>query len=385
MIYLDVTELVQNPLRTGIQRVVRKLLAKWRGDKPLVPCVFDAVANSLLLVPDEAVEIITEQREELKSAQVHELQQMLQAIRARRPARPVDPPAGKLLVPELFFDPARCAYYARRLRQDPAGTHFLVHDFIPWLHPEAVRVDDASPFMHYLNVIQAARSLAFVSETSRREWAERIVRRKDAAAQVISNGADGLDLPRQTWRPDRRAVVCIGSLDGRRNQHLIVRAFQRLWSEGGRMPLEIVGHAFHPSHPVAAEVIAASHAQTLLTLTTDATDAELGEILERARATIFASSIEGFGLPPVESLYAGIPVIVTADVPSIVGLPPRGQIRLAEISEDAIYDALLQISDDNRAAALWKEARGLRLPTWSDFADNIERWLCGDAPDADPA
>src|SRR4029450_3014568 len=104
-------------------------------------------------------------------------------------------------------------------------------------------------------------------------------------------------------------------------------------------------------------------------------DERLRSILKRARATVFASKSEGFGLPPYESLAVGIPVIVTEDLPSIQLISPLGQIRLACPDADSIAASVAKLMDDDFARGLWREATNVRIPTWEDLARQVSAWV----------
>ena len=59
MIILDVTELIANPIRAGIQRVVRELIRRWPADVPMRVARYDPT-EGLVAVPDSAVELVTD-------------------------------------------------------------------------------------------------------------------------------------------------------------------------------------------------------------------------------------------------------------------------------------------------------------------------------------
>ena len=374
MIHIDITELVSNPLRTGIQRVVRELLKNWRAATPLSPCVYDRARNVLVQLPPAALAVLRDERDDLRSASPAQLADEIRRIRAQGPVKRVDPQSGQLLVPELFYDAARCHFYRRKLAADPAFAHFLIYDFIPWLEPSSVGVEDASPLMHYLNLTQMAASTAFISERTRDDWARRILRRPHATGPVVPLGADGLGLEKQHWRADRQMFTCVGSLDGRRNQHLVVRAFRELWAKGFDMRLAIYGHSFDATQAIANEVITAARIEPLLDHFTDATDRDVMDGLRASRATIYLSTVEGYGLPPVESLHAGIPVITT-DIPSISNLPQRGYLRLRSTEADELEAAILRLADDRTAEQIWQVAASVQLTTWRDFAVAMADWI----------
>lgn len=104
-------------------------------------------------------------------------------------------------------------------------------------------------------------------------------------------------------------------------------------------------------------------------------DERLRRIMTGARATVFASKSEGFGVPPYESLAVGIPVIVTEDLASIQLIPPLGQIRLPRPDADSIAAAVAKLMDDEFARSLWREAANVRIPTWQDLARQVSAWV----------
>jgi glycosyltransferase involved in cell wall biosynthesis len=100
-------------------------------------------------------------------------------------------------------------------------------------------------------------------------------------------------------------------------------------------------------------------------------------MLRTARAMIFPSEGEGYGIPPMEALHAGIPVIVSQHLPAIAGLPALGQLRLDTITPGALMQAVRHLLDDTTGQALWHDAARMPVPTWSDFAHRIAAWVQG--------
>lgn len=386
-ILADVTELAAHPHRTGIQRVVRAALRYWPAGHPVLPCRFDAARKALVPLPPRAVALLTEADPAIRALSADPLKAQLQDALHAGSSEPVDmSQPARIFVPELFFDEARARFYRDLLNRDPQRAAFLVYDFIPWLRPDLLEVDRTHPVMPYLSVLLAARRLAFISAATQIAFARRIRRSDHPEGVVLPLGADALltdgILQRQGFRSDRRLFVALGSIDGRKNQDIMAAAFLRLRAAGAPVRLVIVGGVFanRKAQAQAAAVKAAIAADPDgIRHLSDASDEEVAALLAAARATLYLSDAEGYGLPPVEGLAAGIPAIVGGEVPSVTELPPRGWVRLPTLSVEALAAAVAQLVADDQAAALWAEAATLVLPTWSGFAQAAAHWLNGAA------
>ena len=58
-------------------------------------------------------------------------------------------------------------------------------------------------------------------------------------------------------------------------------------------------------------------------------DVVLSELYRRARAFAYVPLTEGYGLPPLEAMRAGIPTVVSDEVPSVHDLGAPGPRRPA--------------------------------------------------------
>ncbi len=385
-VLIDVTELAAHPHRTGIQRVARATLRYWPSTHPVLPCRFEAGRGALVPLPPRAVTLLAEADPALRALPADVLRAELRVALATGSQEPVSTdPQARVLVPELFFDPARAQFYRDLLARNPTRAAFVVYDFIPWLRPDLLQVDRTHPLMPYLAVLGAAQRLAFISQATRAACIGRILRRAPAEGVVLPLGADALLadglLPRQAFRPDRRLIVALGSIDGRKNQDLIAAAFARVRASGAPVRLVIVGGVFdnHRAQAHAAAVRAAAAADPDgINHVPHASDTDIAALLAEARATLYLSDAEGYGLPPVEGLAAGIPAIVGGEVPSVAELPSQGWIRLPTLSVEALVEALGQLVADDRAAALWAETATLTLPSWRGFAAAAAGWISRD-------
>lgn len=368
-VILDITELVQNPIRTGIQRVVRELIRHWPDPEDLRLARFDPLTG-LHPIPPSVTSLLVNGDGVLADAKPDQIASL---IKERLDNAVIPLPEGALIfVPEVFFDHARCAWYRHILANDRNAVAFLLYDFIPWLFPHRFGFSGTAALMPYLQVVRTAVKVAFISGQTKLHYFDRIKHAPAGAEPVLPLGADGLSLPRQTFDPAKKTWVSIGSIDGRKNQARIVQAFCQLWNDGFDGELVLIGRVFDNMDEEWRRIKV--HDRRFRHIQ-DATDEEIENELRRARATIYLSDIEGFGLPPMESLQVGIPVIVTQGVPSVQDIYSNGQIRLKCPSVKNITCSVKYLSDDNIAADLWKQASKLYLPKWREFSKMTSDWL----------
>ncbi len=119
----------------------------------------------------------------------------------------------------------------------------------------------------------------------------------------------------------------LGTLEPRKNAAAVLRAFERLWEEDIDARLTVIGRPA-PDAPAEQRLIERLADEPRLRVLGRAPDSAVRTALRGARALLFPSEGEGFGIPPMEALHAGIPAVIAASLPAAQGLPALGQIRL---------------------------------------------------------
>lgn len=357
-VHIDITNLLREPIRTGIQRVERELIRHWPDGSRLVPVV--AGRRHFRVLPRAVLDAL--------AADVPVRPRLLLA-----PTLRATPGRLRLLNPELFFDAGRARLYAAMIRARAGWIGWLLYDFLPWLAPGFFHPSAPTAGMPFLAALREVPHVAHISAQTRREYEARIMHGTGRAGPVVSLGGDGLGLPRQDFAPRRRLFVALGTLEPRKNVAAILEAFGRLWARGRDAELAVIGMLRAGTGPEAA-LLHRFRDERRLRYIGAADDATVRATLAEARALVSATEAEGFGLSPLEALHAGIPVIAT-DQPSLDMLPAQGRIRLAGPDPAAIAAAVETMLDDEAAAALWREAALLKLRTWRDFARDVADWV----------
>lgn len=368
MIYADISEFVSNPIGTGIQRTIRAIFRHWLDG--LTACYFDKATNSLrILAPDALAAVL-----DGSSVTTAEKAQRAAKAIAANPGAPIGEEAY-VLIPELFWDPARCAFYRQRIARHPSRSFAIVYDLFPWMHPRSFGITDRSPFEPYFSLIFSMAYTAHISQETRQSYENAGQASRPWPLPILHLGADGLTIEKQTFSPSRKTFVCLGSIEARKRQNDILAAFEGLWDDGVEVDLAFVGKVVdHGNASLEPAIEAAKAKYPRLAHYPVASDEDLTAILSSARATIMVSTLEGYGIPPVESLYAGIPVIVSNTMPSTRRLQPLGQIRVNPKRPDEIAAAVRKMLADDEAATLWEEAAVVPLPKWRDTARQVREW-----------
>jgi glycosyltransferase involved in cell wall biosynthesis len=365
-VFLDVSQLVHDLARTGIQRTERALIAHWPGPAALAPCRLDPVSGELRTLPEALLAVLA------ADAPPGGIEEERRRVEPLLRAGALLPAGARLLSAELFYDPERAAAYcALGSRVLPA---WLIYDFLPWLRPDWYAPGAARSLMPYLRALRTVPRVAFISAQTRAEYAR--VTRRPADGPVLPLGGDGLGLERQRFSPERRGFVFLGTLEPRKNAAVVLRAFEQLWAEGERATLTLIGRTT-PEGRAEQALLARLAADPRLRLLDRAPDGAVRMALREARALVFPSEGEGFGIPPLEALHAGVPAVIAASLPALDGLPSLGQVRLALVTEAAVLGAIRRLLDDAEAERLWAEAATLRVPTWRGFADAVAGWVQG--------
>jgi alpha-1,3-rhamnosyl/mannosyltransferase len=143
----------------------------------------------------------------------------------------------------------------------------------------------------------------------------------------------------------REYFLCVGTLEPRKNLRLALRAHARLPDAvRQRFPLLIVGMAGWERGQFSDELhqaLAAGHVCLLGYLP----DEQVAQLLAGARALIFPSLYEGFGLPVLEAMASGTPVILTrrSAMPEVAG---SAGTYVDHDDPDGVRDAMRRLIDD---------------------------------------
>jgi glycosyltransferase involved in cell wall biosynthesis len=129
----------------------------------------------------------------------------------------------------------------------------------------------------------------------------------------------GVDLPSRSDESLREDLILfVGALQTRKNIHRLVEAFERLH---GQWRLVLAGAPSGYGGAEIVERIERSPARSRIQLTGYLAPQQLDDLYRRARIFAFATLDEGFGIPVLEAMAHGIPVITSnrSALPEVAG------------------------------------------------------------------
>lgn len=164
-------------------------------------------------------------------------------------------------------------------------------------------------------------------------------------------------------------VLAVSAVDRRKNLRLLDAAMAHVVDILPRATLVMVGPRREPDH---------LHAATWLQAPGFVSEEELTSLYRSARALVVPSLYEGFGLPVLEAMRLGAPVICarTSSLPEVAGdaalyVSPTDERQLALailqlLTNDVLYDSLHRAGVQQAARFSWNDTALLTLAAFED-------------------
>ena len=173
---------------------------------------------------------------------------------------------------------------------------------------------------------------------------------------------------REIFERERHVFLVVGSIDPRKNHGFILDAFDRFWADGGQAALVLVGRYGWKSDALLGRVAAHPAFGRQLYLLRDIADTELDYAYRNASALVTASKVEGFGLPVVEALQRGLPVLCS-DIPVFREIADGKATFFALDEPGSLTAALHEFCRARRPADRWR-----RTPhQWLSWRESTEQ------------
>jgi glycosyltransferase involved in cell wall biosynthesis len=271
--------------------------------------------------------------------------------------------------------------YIPRLQRSGLKPFFFVHDLIPITHPEYCRPGEAQ--RHKVRVDTMLSSGRGIIANSAATLAE-------LNAYVDLNGLPSvpavvallaparLPLPSFNLPLNKPYFVMLGTIEPRKNHWIILHLWRQLIESlgDGAPRLVIIGQRGWECENVVDLLDRCDALRGFVIEQSRCTDTQLSTWLHHAQALLFPSFAEGYGMPLVEALSVGLPVIVN-DLPAfreIAGDIPEYVDALDGVRWKALILAYAKSDHPKRVAQL-ERLQHFIVPTWDAHFEQVERLL----------
>ena len=209
--------------------------------------------------------------------------------------------------------------YAPLVRPTKVRYAALVHDVLPLSHPEywpsAKRLVKRTGFA----ALSRAGATIFTSSAFNAGEIERITGQRArtvtfGCGQLTDEQAD--EALRTPLRRRESYVVFVGALEPRKGLMTLVEIFERVARHAADLQLLIVGTGSTAYTSEVRRRVAACRVGSRIEIVSRATRDDVLELVSTAGALLFPTRAEGFGIPILEALALGTPV-VASDLPSL--------------------------------------------------------------------
>lgn len=391
MLWIDVTSSCKSPLNTGVQRVVRSLARELSALRPgqVTPLVWDDQLRSYARLGPREQRFLTNAFAESAAATaeperranrsplsrfVRHLGHRMRRLDLRRGLAAGD----VFFCPEIFQD-RRTVFLPELARAGRGFCAAIFHDAITLRRPDLSPPRRESGFAPYIDALAELHEVTAVSEFSRADLAALWQERGRAFRGRLQ--AHPLAIDQERPRPvsgsgaGSRTILCVSTLEPRKNHLGLLAAAERLWAGGRAFELELIGRSTHFWGPrVLAELERLQAAGRPVRWLRHVADAALEAAYARARCTVFPSLVEGFGLPVLESLWHGR-VCLCADFGAMAEVAAGGGCATCDVADTAVVaNALARLLDDDAALRAGEAAAARRtFAGWREFAADLLR------------
>ena len=382
---LDLSHTSHTQARTGIQRVTRALLAELAARGLARPITWDPYARRWRALDRWEQRALTSTAGGRKRGAYWPWHARLRGWLRRATA-----PHGKalaagtapgLIVGELFSATVGQALPAL-LAQVAAPRIALFHDAIALKFPELSAPKTAARFPSYLQELTRFDGIAAVSEDSRDTLVDywRWLGLTDVPPVVAI--PLGIDLPAHAdhaaaHTANAPTILCVGTLEGRKNHLSLLDACERLWRDGRQFQLRLIGLAqSETGQKVVERIHALQAAGHPLRYDGPVDEPTLTQAYRDCHFTIYPSLMEGFGLPVLESLAHGKPCICSNRGALGESAAGGGCLALPEVDAPHLAEAIdTLLCQPARHATLVAEARRRTYKTWTAYTDELLAWM----------
>lgn len=372
-LYVDISDLVQKDLRTGIQRVTRSILGALQSNPP----------KGYQVAPVYATITSAGYRHARQFA--HQLAGGSEDHDAKDDV--IEPQPGDVFLGLDFVAGIVAAQhqYLTWMRNHGVRVHFVVYDLLPIKLPHAFPAEAEAGHRQWLQDIAEFDGAVCISRAVQADldaWLEQAKpkRLRPFKTDWFHLGADIENSAPSKGMPDdakdvlsqlamRPSFLMVGTLEPRKGHAQVLDAFEQLWRIGVDVNLVVIGKQGWMVDKLICRLCAHSELNSRLFWLEGISDEYLEKVYTASTCLIAASYGEGFGLPLIEAAQHKLPIIAR-DTPVFREVAGRHAYYFADVSAESLAEA---IRDWRRLYEAGERPRSTDMPwlVWGESAQQL--------------
>lgn len=376
-LYVDISHLVIEDAKTGIQRVVRHIVAELLAAPPAGYRV-----EPIYIKPDG----VFRYARSYCAGRFHAGLSLPEDL-------PVEFRQGDVF---LGLDlAAHLVPYLRhtyiRMRSRGVAIHFVVYDLLPLLRPDCFDENGLPTFrLWYEAIAELADGIICISRTVADEFKRWLPQSMPARGRALKIGWFhlGADIVQRADDPEasgdlpldlgnRPSFLIVGTIEPRKGHAQTLAAFELLWERGHQVNLVLIGKPGWRVDTLINRLRQHPEAGKRLFWLERADDSQLIAMYRHASALLAPSEGEGFGLPLIEAAQYGRPIIAR-DLPVFQEVAGEHAFYFSGMQPEPMADAIERWLELDRQG-LAPVSKGLPWLTWKQSAGQLEDVAVGGA------
>lgn len=377
---IDLEQFIRDPYATGIQRVLQQLALHWPVDVDAHWIAPGDDGTFSLLDRQQAAELLTLPFVSVNGTQLRE--QVARTVRQHHADRDVPHVRyGQLislydgwLLPEVSYLPTvlgRLDIFSRTMPVTMIG-----YDALPMTEPANYRFvpGTGANVSEYFRRLATVDSVVCISDYSRSTVLDRLRRSRTKRTTVAHPGGDHLPIRVDPGAAanQRPRFLRLGTMEARKHPLEILRGFQRAVREGTEAELVFIGNPNASAQAVNNEVNRAIADGYPVTWVQGATDAQVHDFVHAGDAFL-SVGVEGYGIPVLESIRLGTPVLFDGIQPAGDLMAGQGARRVPALTEQDLAAVFATYGAPGALAELRQTLNVSAVPTWSSFTEAVVR------------
>ncbi len=378
-VLIDVTNATRDPANSGVIRVTRRICRELQKYVPVLFVIWDQNTNQYVFPTKPEFDqlslfngpVLTDESKLSSDANTLQLIDHLETIAESR----------KVLIFTETVDEA----YAKDARHFARSHHIslaaIFYDAIPVLYPDFCKDPRVkNNHSHYMTGLAKCDLIIPISEYSseclQNFWRDHNIKGCTVRCNLLPGEFGGYERTKtvQTIKSDTINILCVSTLEPRKNHRTLIDACLVMQEEHPEVEwtLTLVGNRYAGAFEIADDIQKISKDNPCIRWRGVVSDDTLHLLYEEATFTVYPSIVEGFGMPILESICHGKPVICSNQGVMSELAAKGGCLTTDILDERLLANAIYQLCTDKKVlSTLSQAAVDRKLKTWDEYTQQF--------------